>query len=172
MQGGYLESDNRNEMSSVGKGRERGGLIPITAKILNDAAVNQEEAVEYQGNVLSDVSIVGYLKDFNESDTKVRVKIWDHTGVVETIFYNKNESESHSGLANFTYIENNKLVKIFGTVKTYKKEKNLQGAKIMYVEDNELIYHQLEVVNDWLYLTNKINTLKQDVFKYLIIVGL
>jgi hypothetical protein len=54
-------------------------------------------------------------------------------------------------------------VKIFGTVKPYKKEKNLQGAKIMYVSDNELIYHQLEVVNDWLYLTGKINSLKVEV---------
>ncbi len=54
-------------------------------------------------------------------------------------------------------------MKIFGTVKTYKKEKNLQGAKIMYVGDNDLVYHQLEVVNDWLYLTNKISTLKQEV---------
>ncbi len=54
-------------------------------------------------------------------------------------------------------------MKIFGTVKTYKKEKNLQGAKIMYVDDNEIINHHLEVINDWLYLTNKINTLKQEV---------
>jgi hypothetical protein len=57
-------------------------------------------------------------------------------------------------------------VKIFGTVKPYKKEKNLQGAKIMYVSDNEMIYHQLEVVNDWLYLTGKINSLKAEVSIY------
>lgn len=106
MQGGYLDNDMKNE-GGAGKTRERGGLIPISAKILNDAVVNQEEGVEYMGNLLSDVCIVGYLKDYNESDTKVKVRIWDHTGVVETIFYNKNESETHSGLANFTYIEYN-----------------------------------------------------------------
>jgi hypothetical protein len=55
------------------------------------------------------------------------------------------------------------LIKLFGTVKTYKKEKNLQGAKIMYVDDNEIIYHHLEVVNDWLYLTDRIKALKQEV---------
>jgi hypothetical protein len=64
-------------------------------------------------------------------------------------------------------IRNNKLVKIFGTVKTYKKEKSLQGAKIMYVDDNELLFHQLEVVNDWLYLTGKIHTLRNEVKKRL-----
>ena len=159
-----MADENRGgESTSNPKFRERGGLIPITAKILHDSTVNHEEAVEYQGNLLSDVSIVGYLKTFNETDTKVIVRIWDQTGVVETVFYNKNENEAHSGLSNFNFVENNKLVKIFGTVKTYKKEKNLQGAKIMYVTDNELVYHQLEVVNDWLYLTNKINSLRQEV---------
>ena len=44
----------------------------------------------------------------------------------------------------------------------YKKEKNLQGAKIMYVTDNDLFYHYLEVINDWLYLTGKLPQLKQD----------
>lgn len=162
--GGFMAEENtRGDNATNHKFRERGGMIPITAKILHDSSVNQEEAVEYQGNLLSDVSIVGYLKSYNETDTKVIVRIWDQTGVVETVFYNKNENETHSGLTNFTFLDTGKLVKIFGTVKTYKKEKNLQGAKIMYVNDNELIYHQLEVVNDWLYLTGKINTLKEQV---------
>ena len=25
----------------------------------------------------------------------------------------------------------------------------------MYVEDNDILYHQIEVINDWLYLTGK-----------------
>ncbi len=37
----------------------------------------------------------------------------------------------------------------------------------MYVDDNEIVNHHLEVINDWLYLTNKLNTLKQEV-KYII----
>jgi len=104
--GGFMADENtKHEGGSNGKFRERGGLIPITAKILKDATVNHDEAVEYQGNLLSDVSIVGYLKSFNETDTKVIVKVWDQTGIVETIFYNKNESETHSGLSNFQTIE-------------------------------------------------------------------
>lgn len=102
MQGGYLENDNRNEVGSNPKIKERGGLIPITAKILKDAVINSEEAVEYQGILLSDVCIVGYLKAFKETDTKVLVTIWDQTGVVETVFYNKNENEVHSGLSTFS----------------------------------------------------------------------
>ena len=103
MQGGYMAEENsRHEGGSTNpKFRERGGLIPITAKILHDSLVNQDEAVEYQGNILSDVCIVGYLKDFRETDTKVLTKIWDQTGMVDTVFYNKNENEIHSGLTSF-----------------------------------------------------------------------
>ena len=32
----------------------------------------------------------------------------------------------------------------------------------MYVTDNDLFYHYLEVVNDWLYLTGKLPQLKQE----------
>jgi len=104
MHGGYMidENNTRNDGGHQ-KFKERGGLLPITAKILHDSVVNSDEAIEYNGNLLSDVCIVGYLKSFVETDTKVNVKIWDHTGIVDTIFYNKNENEIHSGLSNFAY---------------------------------------------------------------------
>jgi RPA family protein len=170
--GGYIYDDsgsNVKETTSTQKNRERGGLIPITIKIFNDSVINQDEALEYLGNNLSDVCIVGYLKGYDESDNKVRVKVWDQTGMVEVIFFNKSESEPHAGLADFQYRgETNKIVKVFGTVKTYRKEKSFQGAKIMFVDDNELIYHQLEVANDWLYLTGKFQSLKASDVKFII----
>ena len=104
MQGGYFENDNNAKDGQSGpKYRERGGLVPITARILNESTVNNEEAIEYLGSLLSDVCIVGYIKDYQEMEARVKVKIWDHTGLIEAVFYNKNESESHSGLANFIY---------------------------------------------------------------------
>ncbi len=63
-------------------------------------------------------------------------------------------------------LRNNKLVKIFGTVKAYKKEKNLQGAKILYVEHNEFLSHQIAVINDWLYLTGRLGAIKFEVNFY------
>ncbi len=102
MQGGFLDSnDIRGDGTGSNQKKERGGLIPITAKILKDATPNSDEAIEYETVLLSDVTIVGYLKKYEETDTKVLVHIWDHTGMVETVFYNKNENEAHIGLANF-----------------------------------------------------------------------
>ena len=57
--GGFLENEyGRQDGNSFAKVRERGGLVPITAKILADSVINQEEVIAYQGSVLSDVSIV------------------------------------------------------------------------------------------------------------------
>lgn len=104
MQGGFLEETNTSTQPN-NKLRERGGLIPITAKILNESSINQEECVEYMGHYLSDISIVGYLMDFNETETKIKVKIWDQTGMCEIVFFNKNENEVHSGLINFNFTQ-------------------------------------------------------------------
>lgn len=54
------------------------------------------------------------------------------------------------------------MVKIFGTMKVYKNEKVLQGAKMVLVGDNDLTYHYLDVMNDWLYLTKKMPNLKDE----------
>lgn len=98
-----MYGDEGNQNSGIQRPRERGGLIPITAHILSQATVNLEESIEYNGNLLSDICLVGYIVDYKEFEARVKVQIWDQTGVVEVTFYNKNESESNSGLTNFHY---------------------------------------------------------------------
>ena len=98
-----MYGDEGNQNSAMQRPRERGGLIPITAHILSQATVNLEESIEYNGNLLSDICLVGYIVDYKQLEARVKVQIWDQTGVVEVTFYNKNESESNSGLAGFHY---------------------------------------------------------------------
>ncbi len=98
-----MYGDEGNQNSAMQRPRERGGLIPITAHILSQATVNLEESIEYNGNLLSDICLVGYIVDYKDLEARVKVQIWDQTGVVEVTFYNKNESESNSGLAGFHY---------------------------------------------------------------------
>ena len=61
--GGYnndnLNDQNRNRGQITH--RERGGLIPINAHILNVANVTSEEVEEYQKVQLGDIIIVGYV---------------------------------------------------------------------------------------------------------------
>lgn len=49
-----------------------------------------------------------------------------------------------------------KPVKIFGTIKYYKKNATINGAKMILIKENELIQHFMEVAHSWMYLTGKL----------------
>ena len=170
--GGYLNDttqtpydDTPNRPKSQYTHRERGGLIPITSHILNSATVTQDETVEYKDVQLGDIILVGYITDYKEFEARVKITIWDQTGSVDITFYNNSENQDNSGLSDFYFDGQKKVVKIFGTVKVYKKEKNVQGAKIVLLKDNDIFHHTLQVINSWLYLTGKIQELKKGTYQ-------
>ena len=155
----YEETPNRGKSQYTH--RERGGLIPITAHILHSSTVTQDETVEYREVQLGDIIIVGYVTDYKEFEARVKVTIWDQTGSIDVTFYNNTENQDNTGLNGFYWDGKKKVVKIFGTVKVYKKEKNVQGAKIVLLKDNDIFHHSLQVINSWLYLTGRIQELKK-----------
>ena len=155
----YEETPNRGKSQYTH--RERGGLIPITAHILHSSTVTQDETVEYREVQLGDIIIVGYVTDYKEFEARVKVTIWDQTGSIDVTFYNNTENQDNTGLNGFYWDGKKKVVKIFGTVKVYKKEKNVQGAKIILLKDNDIFHHSLQVINSWLYLTGRIQELKK-----------
>ena len=142
--------------------RERGGLIPVTANILKEAEVTKEETVEYQGVPISDITAIGYVIDYKELEAKVKVTLYDYTGSMEINFFNKIDNQDSVGLNKFHYDGTRKPVQIFGTVKVFKNEKNIQGAKIVAVTCSEVLYHRADVIHAWLYLTGKLQELKDN----------
>ena len=156
---------NSNDISQSGKShsiRERGGLIPVTATILNEAEVTKEETVEYQGIPISDIMAIGYIFDYKELEAKVKITIFDYTGFIEINFFNKIDNQDSSGLNKLNYDGSRKAVQIFGTVKVFKNEKNIQGAKIIPVSSSFVLYHRADVIHSWLYLTGKLQELKEN----------
>ena len=142
--------------------RERGGLIPVTANILKEAEVTKEETVEYQGVPISDITAIGYVIDYKELEAKVKVTLYDYTGSMEINFFNKIDNQDSVGLNKFHYDGTRKPVQIFGTVKVFKNEKNIQGAKIVAVTCSEVLYHRADVIHAWLYLTGKLQEIKEN----------
>lgn len=163
----YYEDDNRQKYAEItlsGKSlqnRERAGLIPITSLILKEAEVTKDDTVSYQGISLNDITIVGYVIDYKELESKVKMTLYDYTGSIEVNFYNKVENDT-TGLNKFFYDGSRKPVQIFGTVKVFKNEKNIQGAKIIPVSCNDILLHRVEVIHSWLYLTGKLKELKEN----------
>jgi len=166
----YEDANNQgyNEISQSAKvhsARERGGLIPVTANILNEAEVTKEETVQYQTVPISDITAIGYVIDYKEMEAKVRITLFDYTGTMEINFFNKIDNQDSVGLNKFHYDGSRKPVQIFGTVKVFKNEKNIQGAKIISVSSNYVLYHRADVIHAWLYLTGKLQELKENHFQ-------
>ena len=135
--------------------RERGGLIPITANIINKAEISQEGSVEYQGVSIIDITAVGYVVDFQELDNKIKITIYDYTGLLEINFFKRQENLD-SIFDDFKYEGKREPVQIFGTVKEYRGEKVIQGAKLLKSNCNYVLYHKANVIHSWLYLTGKL----------------
>ena len=162
---GYFSQITENEQPKYAH-IERGGLIPINAHILNSSSITEDETVEYKEVQLGDIIIVGYIIDYKVYEAKVKILIWDQSGSIEITFFNGNENQEINGLNSFNWDgKKNKVVKIFGTVKVYKREKNIQGAKIILLKDNDIFHHVLQVMNSWLYLTGRLQELKKGHFQ-------
>ena len=41
-------------------------------------------------------------------------------------------------------------------MKVYRNEKNVQGAKLIPTDSNNVLYHKTDVIHSWLYLTGKL----------------
>ena len=136
--------------------RERGGLIPVTASIIKNAEVTQDESVEFQGINIIDITAVGYVVDFKEIDNKINITLYDYTGLLDVNFYIRQDSDDNSLLDNFKYEGIREPVQIFGTVKVYKREKSILGAKLIKSNCNYVLYHRANVIHSFMYLTGKL----------------
>ena len=153
---GYKNHNYENQSGNKYQSpRERGGLIPVTANIINKAEITQENSVEYQGVTIIDLTAVGYVVDFKEIDNKIKITIYDYSGLLEINFYNRQDNLD-SIFDNFKYEGKREPVQIFGTIKVLGGEKIIQGAKLIKSNCNYIIYHRANVIHSWLYLTGKL----------------
>ena len=152
-------SNNAYENQSGSKyhsSRERSGLIPVTANIINKADIGQDEIVEYQGVCIIDITAVGYVVDLKELENRIKITIYDYTGLLEISFFNRQESLESINLDEFKYEGKREPVQIFGTVKVFHGKKIIQGAKLIRTNSNFVLYHRANVIHSWLYLTGKL----------------
>ena len=136
--------------------RERGGLIPVTASIIKNAEVTQDESVEFQGINIIDITAVGYVVDFKEIENKINITLYDYTGLIDVNFYIRQDNDDNSLLDNLKYEGIREPVQIFGTVPVYKGEKSILGAKLIRSNCNYVLYHRANVIHSFMYLTGKL----------------
>ena len=67
---------------------ERGGIIQVTSTILQEAEVTKDESVTYQGISKNDITKEGYIEDYKELESRIKMTLFDYTGTIEVNFFN------------------------------------------------------------------------------------
>lgn len=94
--------DRENQGTKI-KTKISSGVIPITAKILSEVTSKDDSSVDYKDVTLHDVMVAGNLIEVNDSETKLLIKVWDTTGVLEITFFNRSEFDSLSDLVDLAH---------------------------------------------------------------------
>lgn len=98
--------DQYNTKSGVKEKQiERGGLVPVTAGIIRNATLNNQDQLVFKDIVISDVTIVGHIIEFKETETKTTIKVWEQSGSVNVVFYTKSEGDGSYGLSECNFKE-------------------------------------------------------------------
>jgi DNA/RNA endonuclease YhcR with UshA esterase domain len=73
--------------------------------MFNQAVINKDGDIVYNGKIIRDCVIVGYLIDYKElhENNTILVKIWDQTGTVQVTFHTNNEDGFIKGLNNIQF---------------------------------------------------------------------
>ena len=81
--------------------------------------------------------------------------------MIKVNFYKHFGSQDTSGINKLKNDGNRIAVQIFATVKVFRNEKYIQDAKIVPISCSFVLYHRADVIHSWLYLTGKLQELKE-----------
>lgn len=160
--GGYMQ-DGGSFASPMGESQEKKrsasrvqSVIPCTIKQLHSATYNQTEDTFKLGDLeLNQVTIVGVIRDAQESATNIMYNISDMTS--EDIIVRKwiDNEESDAEKDRRSSCRENTYVRVFGHLKSFKENsRSLIAFGLSPVTDfNEITYHMLDVVHSHLALS-------------------
>lgn len=131
-------------------------VIPCTIKQLHSATYNQTEDTFRLGDMeLNQVTIVGIIRDAQESATNIMYNINDMTS--EDIIVRKwiDNEESDAEKERRSSCRENTYVRVYGHLKSFKENsRSLIAFGLSPVTDfNEITYHMLDVIHSHLALS-------------------
>ncbi len=116
----------------------------MTLKMLSDAGLTNDDALEIDGQQVSEVIVVGRIISKSEEQMRIVLEINDNTGTTKIIFYQKDQGQIPTALRNFDY-KQFMYAKVFGTVRVYKEERAIVGTHIRKIEKfEEMTNHLLQ----------------------------
>ena len=97
----FVENDFSKQNKSNYKDKNTSGLIPISATMLQKLNKIDNTSFEFEGIPVHDVIVMGNLVSSLQEETKIKMQIFDATGLLEVTFYDRNESDTIRDISKF-----------------------------------------------------------------------
>ena len=149
--GGFGSGSQPSPAGGTQKRRDYGEqtLIPVTIRMISNTQKNGEGNLTLtDGRELHQVKIVGAVRSFEETSTKVIYLVEDGTGLVEiNKWIDENDSAGAAEMRQQACQEHI-YVRVIGQVKEYDNKKSIVAYSICKLSTcNEMTYHMLETVH-------------------------
>ncbi|CDW85451.1 UNKNOWN [Stylonychia lemnae] len=123
-------------------------FVPLTLRMVTACDPRMDDHCEYEGEIISDIEIIGRILQKINDTQRVILEINDGTSTQKVLFYHKNENEEPPIFRNLHY-QQFMYVKIYGTIRVFRDEKAIIGSYIKRID------HYDEVTNHFLRVFTK-----------------
>ena len=119
------------------------GYLPLTIKILKEAAVLQDDSIEFDGISVAICVIVGRVISVTQESNGFVLEVNDSTGNLRVLFPMQSQYSLPIPLKNFIFIKG-AYVKIYGATRTFGLERVILGRFIKPLRSlDDVSYHFL-----------------------------
>ncbi|KAJ9647765.1 Replication factor A protein 2 [Coniosporium tulheliwenetii] len=154
--GGFIPGGSQNSPS--GATREYGNetLRPVTIKQVLDAEQKPDSEFSLDGSRITQITLIGQVRNISTQTTNVTYKLDDGTGTLEVKQWI--DSDAPTGLdgadSSKPKIVDNAYVRVWGKIKDFNNRRHVGAHVIRPIADyNEISYHLLEATVVHLYFT-------------------
>lgn len=157
--GGFMADESPSNMDSS-QAKKKGQsnvqtLIPISAAMFHKADLDRTTDGFKFGNIeLHQVTVLGIIREVQESATNMLYKIDDMTGDSITVRKWIDKEESQTEASRRSQCREDTYVRVYGNLKMFQETRSLVAFSMTPVKDfNEIPYHMIDVVHAYLTLT-------------------
>ncbi|EON61459.1 hypothetical protein W97_00674 [Coniosporium apollinis CBS 100218] len=154
--GGFIPGGSQNSPS--GATREYGNetLRPVTIKQVLDAEQKPDSEFSLDGSRITQITLIGQVRNISTQTTNVTYKLDDGTGTLEVKQWIDSDAPSplDGGDTSKPKIVDNAYVRVWGKIKDFNNRRHVGAHVIRPIADyNEISYHLLEATVVHLYFT-------------------
>ncbi|KAF2094905.1 replication protein A, subunit RPA32 [Rhizodiscina lignyota] len=136
------------------KNYTKDSLRPVTIKQLMEAEQISDQDFKSDGAEITQVTIVGQIRNVAQQTTNVTYKLDDGTGSIEVKQWTDSEAVNNEDSNESSKLAENMYVRVWGKLKSFNTKRHLGATCIRPITDyNEVSYHLLEAAVVHLYFT-------------------